>query len=354
MKHCPLISILLPNLNTRPYLEERMDSILNQTYENWELIIADSYSDDGSWEYLKTFVEKDKRITAYQIPKGLYQAWNFCVEKAKGEYIYIATSDDTMTYDCIKKMVETLEKHPECDICDSKVKVIDEKGIEICENDPEYPIKREFFKRFGNTPCVRHAPYDFLEQMNGETIYISITEIMIRKRLFDKTGLFPTEFGHIGDFPWGVMAGLYADVVYLPEKLGTWRVHKGQVSKNIADRENIVKASRMIIDNVNLAFKQFQLARKHKRGILKMLYFRYMLLMWHSPKNILLKLGISLKYFLLYPTELVICPILFFYKRIFRKQIKNITDWRWEKLINSMDLQSFITSNNQQSRITNK
>lgn len=59
VKPIPLVSILLPNLNTRPFLEERMATILNQTYTNWELIIADSYSDDGSWEYLKEFVDKE-------------------------------------------------------------------------------------------------------------------------------------------------------------------------------------------------------------------------------------------------------------------------------------------------------
>lgn len=51
----PLVSILLPNLNTRPFLEERMATILTQTYTNWELIIVDSYSDDGAWEYLSRF-----------------------------------------------------------------------------------------------------------------------------------------------------------------------------------------------------------------------------------------------------------------------------------------------------------
>ena len=85
-RNIPLVSILLPNLNTRPFLEERMATILNQTCSDWELIIADSYSDDGSWEYLNRFPVRDSRITACQIPRGLYQSWNFCLGNARGKY----------------------------------------------------------------------------------------------------------------------------------------------------------------------------------------------------------------------------------------------------------------------------
>ncbi len=345
MKNRPLVSILLPNLNTRPFLEERMDSILKQTYTNWELIIADSYSDDGAWEYLKAFADKDARISAYQLPRGLYQAWNSCIERAQGKYIYIATSDDTMTLDCIEKMVNALEEHSECDICDSKVKVIDEKGAEISETNPEYPIKRDFFKRFGDTPCIRLAPYDFFEQMNGETIYISITEVMIRRALFSKTGLFPLGFGHGGDFPWGLMAGLYANVIYLPEKLGAWRIHKGQISKTLSDENNIAKASFFTLEKAGLAFEQFSLTWKTKRMILKMLCFRFMLLNWRTDSSIFHKFNTSFLFFIKYPEELIIYPILFIYKRFWSSHILDMSSWRWEKIIEKLLCDSSLLKN---------
>lgn len=100
----PAVSIILPTLNARKFLEARISSILNQTFRDWELIVVDSYSDDGTWEYLNQLQTHDEQeIFRYQIPRGLYQAWNFGISKARGTYVYIATADDTMKSDCLEK-----------------------------------------------------------------------------------------------------------------------------------------------------------------------------------------------------------------------------------------------------------
>src|ERR1700747_2800360 len=101
------VSIILPNLNTPlPFLKERVRSILAQTNTNWECIIVDGFSDNGSWEYLVEIAAKDKRFILNQFKKeGIYKAWNCGIELAKGEYIYIATSDDTMEPNCIEELV---------------------------------------------------------------------------------------------------------------------------------------------------------------------------------------------------------------------------------------------------------
>ena len=73
----PKVSILLPNLNNRPYLDERMASIMAQTFEDWELVIVDNYSDDGAWEFFQQWQTKDPRIRLTQAPRdGMYANWN--------------------------------------------------------------------------------------------------------------------------------------------------------------------------------------------------------------------------------------------------------------------------------------
>src|SRR5688572_20016405 len=105
MSH-PRVSICLPNLNTRRYLPERIETIVGQTYPDWELIVSDNYSDDGAWEFFEALASKDPRVDAAQAPRqGLYANWNRCIERARGEFVYIATSDDTMAPDCLEKMV---------------------------------------------------------------------------------------------------------------------------------------------------------------------------------------------------------------------------------------------------------
>ena len=100
----PLVSVCLPNLNTYPYLRERVDTILAQTYENWELVISDNHSEDGAWEFFQDLAKQDPRVSIAQAPReGLYPNWNQCVRRARGEYVYIATSDDGMAPDCLEK-----------------------------------------------------------------------------------------------------------------------------------------------------------------------------------------------------------------------------------------------------------
>ena len=318
--HSSLVSILLPNLNTRPFLEERMATILNQTYSNWELIIADSYSEDGSWEYLSRFPAEDSRITAYQIPRGLYQAWNFCLEKAKGEYIYIATSDDTMIPECIEKMVSALEAHPECDICDSALGYIDESGHETTREGNcfvDYARDREH---------IRTAPHDGLLSLAGLTVYCSITQIMFRRKLLQKTGMFSTAYGPQGDYQWGMYAGFAANVIYLPQKLSSWRVRKEQATVRSEDAVGLLGA-KIFLKHVamaeecvfNLQQSQPQLLKWLKpRKLLKVMRFRKMLLIVTGDFPLTLKLKNTCQYFLQYPEELLIYPYLFMKKRLFR------------------------------------
>ena len=105
----PLVSICMPTLNARRFLEPRMDSILAQTLTDWELIVCDSVSDDGTWEYMQRFRD-DPRVRLFQIPReGLYAGWNECLRRATGQYIYVATADDTCQPELLETMVGALE-----------------------------------------------------------------------------------------------------------------------------------------------------------------------------------------------------------------------------------------------------
>jgi len=101
----PKVSICVPNLNTRPFLPERFRTIQEQTLQDWELLIYDSYSEDGAWTYIQDFVAAEPRARCWQGPReGTPGSWSACIREAQGEYVYIATSDDTMAPDCLEKL----------------------------------------------------------------------------------------------------------------------------------------------------------------------------------------------------------------------------------------------------------
>ena len=119
-----MISIIMPAYQAEKTIADSIRSVLAQSFQDWELIIIDSHSTDGTWEFLNR-ISSSRPIFRYQIPKGLYQAWNFGISKARGTYVYIATADDIMKPDCLEKMTAALEAHPECGICDTMLQLLD-------------------------------------------------------------------------------------------------------------------------------------------------------------------------------------------------------------------------------------
>ena len=88
--HQTLISILTPFKNTAQFLPECINSILSQTYTNWELIIVDDNSTDDSYDIVKSFQEKDSRIKLYKNPeRGIINALRHAFKHSKGQYITV-------------------------------------------------------------------------------------------------------------------------------------------------------------------------------------------------------------------------------------------------------------------------
>jgi glycosyltransferase involved in cell wall biosynthesis len=230
------VSICLPNLNTRRYLQERIDTVLRQTYDNWELIVSDNYSDDGAWPSFEELARADSRVSIAQAPReGMYANWNRCIERSTGDYIYIATSDDTMPPECLEKLVSALDDHPECDIAHCPLKPIDEHGNEVSKIAEWWSNQSVFAMSSGpliDVPHIRRAPFDGLLHLAGRSVYVSITQLLIRRSLFDRIGLFQSTWGSVGDFNWSMRAGLAASAVHVPDTWGGWRLHAAQATAN--------------------------------------------------------------------------------------------------------------------------
>ena len=252
----PLVSICLPNLNTLPYLRERVDTILQQTYTNWELVVSDNYSDDGAWDFFEELARMDGRVAIDQAPRqGMYANWNRCVERARGEFVYIATSDDTMPPDCLEKLVAALQSSPECDIAHCRLKAIDENGDDLPETNRAWAEGSIFAVSSGpllHRFHIRQAPFDGLLHLLGGSVYVSMTPLLIRRALFDRIGYFEPRWGSVGDFNWNMRASLVANTVHVPDTWGGWRIHRSQATAGVKfdSIEHAVKIDEMIQDAI--------------------------------------------------------------------------------------------------------
>jgi glycosyltransferase involved in cell wall biosynthesis len=230
----PKVSVCLPNFNHRKFLPERLDSILAQTFPDWELVVVDSYSDDGAWELLQEYAKQEPRIRLFQAPReGIYAGFNACIRLAQGEYIYIATSDDTMAPDCLAKMVKALDTNPDCELCQCALELIDENSQPLPQSRQWHRFTvSQYLDKWLHCHHKRLAPYDGILHFAVMTVYTSITQLLIRKRLFEAIGYFETCWGVVADFEWEMRASLLYNTVYIPEKLATWRIHPEQATQN--------------------------------------------------------------------------------------------------------------------------
>lgn len=117
----PLVSVLIPFFNSEVYLSECIESVLNQEYKNWELILIDDGSTDESTaiaeSYVRQFPGKIRCVShPGRINKGLCASRNLGVENANGEYIALLDSDDVWTEKKLQHQVELVARHPQCGV----------------------------------------------------------------------------------------------------------------------------------------------------------------------------------------------------------------------------------------------
>lgn len=107
-----LVSILIPVYNRENLIEETVQSALNQTYKNIEIIIVDNKSTDNTWELLKKLASEDKRIKIFQNETniGPVRNWKRCIDEANGTYGKILFSDDVMYPEFLEKTLELIEE----------------------------------------------------------------------------------------------------------------------------------------------------------------------------------------------------------------------------------------------------
>lgn len=137
-----LVSIAMGIYNCEETLGEAIKSIINQTYENWELILCDDGSTDKTMTIANEFKKIDSRIKIIKndINLGLAFTLNKCIENSNGTYIMRHDADDIMLPNRISKQVEVMEKN-NLDACGSSAYIFDEDGVWGYRELPEYPSK---------------------------------------------------------------------------------------------------------------------------------------------------------------------------------------------------------------------
>lgn len=179
----PIVSVLLPAYNAENYISIAIESILKQTYTQFELIIIDDFSTDKTASIIKEFKKKDKRIVFFQNKKNLKlsKTLNKGIEMAKGKYIARMDADDWSFPKRLEKQVDFLEKNAEIGIVGGSMQIMDENGKVYSKRTyalNDYEIRKKIYL---------YSPF-------------SHPTIMIRKSIIEKVGNYNSQFNPAEDY----------------------------------------------------------------------------------------------------------------------------------------------------------
>ena len=126
----PAVTVVLSVYNARPYLKECIESVLNQSFKDFEFLIVDDGSTDGSWEIIQMY--SDRRMIPYQISNsGVARAKNFLIEKARGMWVAVIDADDVWHPLKLEIQIKFLDQNPKCVLLGSFCQIIDKDGQKL-------------------------------------------------------------------------------------------------------------------------------------------------------------------------------------------------------------------------------
>lgn len=212
----PLVSVIIPNYNHARFLKERIESVFNQTYKNFEIIILDDMSTDNSVDIIKQYQDNEyvSHVVINKENSGSpFKQWKKGLELAKGDLIWIAESDDTCEKELLETLVTELKQDKECVLAFCKSIKIDTEGDKIGEEGLTYS--------FHIKGC------DFIRKYLSRQNYIANASSAIFKKDVLKTIDWSfTDYRGCGDWILWIEISNCGNIAYCSSPLNHFRIHK--------------------------------------------------------------------------------------------------------------------------------
>jgi glycosyltransferase involved in cell wall biosynthesis len=224
----PTVTVVIPAYNAIRYLSETMETVLNQTYQDFEVLVINDGSTDETPNWVNKLSEKEPRVRMVsQANQGLAGARSSGVINARGKYIAFIDADDLWELTKLAKQVDSLESNPQAGLCYTWTALADSEGKatgRVINSDAEGDVWKQLTEM--NIVCCGSTP-------------------MIRRSCFDDVGLFAHDISPSDDWDmWWRISAKYPFTV-LKEPLIRYRQHSNNSSKKC---EQMLKTSRILIE----------------------------------------------------------------------------------------------------------
>lgn len=220
----PQVSVIVPNYNHAPYLRQRLDSILDQTFQDFEVIVIDDHSTDNSREVMESYRNHPKvsRIVYNEQNSGsAFRQWVKGITLAQGEWVWIAESDDWAEPTFLETMMRAVTKNPSCGLAYSWSYRTDEQGNLLWE----VPDKKEV-KLYQGETFIR-------EKLLLSNVIVNVSACLFKRELFQPEHVKLYENMRLcGDWFFYVLLAEQADVVVEKLPLNYCRRHGTNISES--------------------------------------------------------------------------------------------------------------------------
>jgi hypothetical protein len=237
----PLITIIVPNYNHARYLPQRLDSLLQQTYQNFELLLLDDCSTDDSRTVLSAYAQHDARIRLEFNVKNsgsTFRQWNKGLALARGTYVWIAESDDVAELTLLARLVACLEAQPSAVMAYCQSRFIDANGR------PQ-GLALEMEDGLGLHDYCRPGPELVRRYMPLTNIVANASAVLGRRSALTAIGPAPEDMRLAGDWLYWTRLMQQGDVCYLAEPLNQFRTH-GQNVRSQTQGLGLVEMARVL------------------------------------------------------------------------------------------------------------
>lgn len=224
----PLVSIVLPVYNGEQFLRKSIDSVIAQTFQNWELLILDDCSTDATPDIAKEYAQKDSRILYHRNEKNLRLPGNLNkgFSLAKGEYLTWTSDDNMYRPTAIEKLVRALQENPDAHLAFASCRIIDEN-----DNPVEFIMVNELSKK-------RIVGVDSVGAC-----------FLYTRKAYETVGDYDTAYILVEDFDYWQRIFHHFDTVTIEEILYDYRYHSGALTSTMKQEVHAKTLEQVLLKN---------------------------------------------------------------------------------------------------------
>ena len=221
-----MISIVVPLYNYARYIEENIQSIVRQTYPDWEIIIVDDHSKDDPLKVIKPYLSDKIKYICLEKNVGYGAAKNVGIRASNGEYIVVLDADDMLTDNSLAARIKAIRN--------SRHNWVHAKALEFTDRKP-YRFrfkKRKSIRRLRH--ILKHKDYGELwNSMHAQTV-------MIHRSIYEKVGLYEPSLRSMGDKEmWARIINNIGIPAYLDKFVALYRLHSGQMHRSKEKKQRL-------------------------------------------------------------------------------------------------------------------